>query len=339
MLGLAALLAVLAALPKPRAVQTAGTESGGDFLKWVDFTVTREALEDALELDIATWKDPDCPHLSWVDSLAFLGTKYGGDFSRYRKKDLTGLAEKAACGDSPAELAGSEKYFSYYREAYGAVLDGLVGEYELETESGWETRYGLKGFSPIARTFPYSDYDDFGTGRSYGYKRKHLGHDMMAAVGTPVVAVESGVVEALGWNQYGGWRVGIRSFDGKRYHYYAHLRQNRPYAQGLAVGNTVMAGEVIGYVGRTGYSTTENTNNINVSHLHYGLQLIFDESQKEGNNEIWIDVYALCNLLAGHRSEVKRDDATKEWSRAQGFRETVPEDRFFPAPQAESAPE
>ena len=44
-------------------------------------------------------------------------------------------------------------------------------------------------------------------------------------------------------------------------------------------------------MGHTGYSTTENVNNIKIEHLHWGLQLIFDESQKEGNNEIWIDVY------------------------------------------------
>lgn len=55
------------------------------------------------------------------------------------------------------------------------------------------------------------------------------------------------MVEALGWNQYGGWRVGIRSFDGKRYYYYAHLRQNYPYAEGLEEGSVVTAGDVIGY--------------------------------------------------------------------------------------------
>ena len=148
---------------------------------------------------------------------------------------------------------------------------------------------------------------------------------MMAAVGTPVIAVESGVVEALGWNQYGGWRVGIRSFDGLRYHYYAHLRKDRPFAQGLEVGQTVLAGDVIGYVGRTGYSAQENVNGIEQSHLHYGLQIIFDESQKEGNGEIWVDVYSLCQLLRRRQSPVRRDSATKEWSRAQGYREEVPE--------------
>lgn len=99
---------------------------------------------------------------------------------------------------------------------------------------------------------------------------------MMAAVGTPIIAVESGTVEIMGWNQYGGWRIGIRSADKKRYYYYAHLRQNRPYQCDMAEGKTVNAGDVIGYVGRTGYSTKENTNNIDTSHLHlvYSLFLM-----------------------------------------------------------------
>ena len=42
----------------------------------------------------------------------------------------------------------------------------------------------------------------------------------------------------------------------------------------------VQAGDVIGYLGRTGYSRKENANNIRTPHLHFGLQLIFDESQK-----------------------------------------------------------
>ena len=50
----------------------------------------------------------------------------------------------------------------------------------------WTKKYGLKGFSPIAKSFPYNDYDDFGVARSYGYKREHLGHDMMGQTGTPI---------------------------------------------------------------------------------------------------------------------------------------------------------
>lgn len=134
-------------------------------------------------------------------------------------------------------------------------------------------------------------------------------------IGTPIIAVESGYVEALGWNQYGGWRIGIRSFDGMRYYYYAHLRQNYPYQEKLKEGDVVTTGDVIGYMGHTGYSTTENVNNIDEVHLHFGLQLIFDESQKEGNNEIWIDCYDLTRFLSRNRSEVYKVEGTKEWKR------------------------
>lgn len=185
----------------------------------------------------------------------------------------------------------------------------------------WVTKYGLKAFLPIARYFPYQEYDDFGVSRSYGYKRRHLGHDMMGQVGTPIIAVESGRVEAMGWNQYGGWRLGIRSLDKKRYYYYAHLRQNYPYHKSLAPGNLVSAGDVIGYMGRTGYSAKENTNNIDTPHLHFGIQLIFDESQKEGDGEIWINCHEITRFLAMNRSETWRNPETKEYNRIYEIRD------------------
>ena len=69
------------------------------------------------------------------------------------------------------------------------------------------------------------------------------------------------------------------------------------------------------YMGHTGYRTTENVNNIKIVHLHWGLQLIFDESQKEGDNEIWIDVYPLTRFLAKHTQAAVKVEGTKEWVR------------------------
>ena len=312
------LAAVLPAFSQAWAAEAEGSEKPKGFIKWVDFDVPAKLLQMALDADQDA-HDSGSP-ISWVDLLAYLAAKYGGDFSLFRQKDFETGLEKLQAGEDLSSMPS----FPYYQEAYGAVLGGFVGEYELEEGEGWKSYYGLKAYSPIAETFPYSDYDDFGVSREYGYHRRHLGHDMMAAVGTPVIAVESGKVEALGWNQYGGWRIGIRSFDGLRYHYYAHLRKDRPFAEGLALGDTVLAGDVIGYVGRTGYSATENVNGIEQSHLHYGLQIIFDESQKEGNGEIWVDVYSLCRLLRDRQSAVQRNDSTKEWTRTHGYREAVP---------------
>lgn len=291
-----------------------------DYIKWVDFNVSFDALNCAYKYDVDTYGTE--AHVSWIDLLAILAAKNGGNFSKFREKDMNAIVEKLTLKEETIEtLTKDMKYFDYYREAYGAVLSGMVGEYQIERkdkdtdEIKLTKTYGLKAFLPVAKNFPYSDFDDFGVSRSYGYKRKHLGHDMMGQVGTPVIAVESGYVEAMGWNQYGGWRLGIRSFDGKRYYYYAHLRKNWPYVKTLKEGDVVCAGDVIGYLGRTGYSTKENTNNINTSHLHFGIQLIFDESQKEGNGEIWIDCYQIIRFLYQNRSEAVKDEDTKEYGR------------------------
>lgn len=290
-----------------------------DYIKWVDFTVSYEAMCKAYDWDVESY-GTEYP-VSWVDLLALTAAKQGGLFDKNCLKVLDKSAKAITEGKkSLEELTKDLKYFPYYQKAYDAALGGLVGEYkkEISGQPGqYETVYGLKGFFPLAQGFDYTHYDDFGANRSYGYKRKHLGHDMMGLVGTPIMAVESGVVEALGWNQYGGWRIGIRSFDKKRYYYYAHLRQNYPYAEGLAEGSVVTAGDVIGYMGHTGYSTKENVNNIEVTHLHWGLQLIFDESQKEGNNEIWIDIYPLTRFLAKHTQKAAKVGDTREWRRTE----------------------
>lgn len=329
-----------------------------DFIKWVDFNIPSAAMTQAFRYDVATCQEDI--HLDWIDLLAYLGARYGGDFSNYKASDMDRLADRLKKGASLEELIKDMKHYSYYREAYSAVLGGLVGYYDIEIpasqapafalesegtennpadtngQSGsldsrqeepladrkvWVTKYGLKAFHPLAKNFPYSHYDDFGASRSYGFRRQHLGHDLMGQTGTPVVAVESGVVEAMGWNQYGGWRLGIRSFDKKRYYYYAHLRKDYPYQSNLKEGSVVTAGDVIGYMGRTGYSATENTNNIDEPHLHFGIQLIFDESQKEGNHEIWINCYEIIKFLSMNRSECVKVPGTKEWTRVYQMKE------------------
>lgn len=311
---------------EPEKAGEAGDSQKKKYIHWAEFNVPADVMEKAFRLDMGTVQEE--VHFNWVELLAYLGAKYGGDFERFRQADLDAVVEKLKSGAAMEEITKDMKYYAYYREAYGAVLDGMVGYFEQESgnNKAWLRKYGLKVFSPIAKNFPYSDFDDFGASRSYGFKRKHLGHDMMGQVGTPVIAVESGYVEALGWNQYGGWRIGIRSFDKKRYYYYAHLRQNYPYQSNLKEGSIVTAGDVIGYLGRTGYSTTENTNNITTPHLHFGIQLIFDESQKEGNNEIWINCYEIVKFLRMNQSETVKVEGTKEWTRVYNMKDPgIPE--------------
>ncbi len=272
--------------------------TSGEYIKWVDFDVTAEAMNDALKISLDAYEkgyDAD-----FVKLLSYLGAKYGGDFRHYKGSDLTSLYDRIKSGERLDTVGAKYNYYPYYLEAYGAVLGQYVGEYYIDGKQ----YYGLRAFSPVAKGYYYNHSDDFGAVRSYGYNRKHLGHDMMGSVGTPIIATESGYVEAIGWNRYGGWRIGIRSFDNKRYYYYAHLRKDHPYVTGLQVGDIVTAGQVIGYLGMTGYSAKENVNNIKTPHLHYGIQLIFDPSQKDGYNQIWIDCYEITRFLSQNRMSV-----------------------------------
>lgn len=140
---------------------------GTSYIKWVDFGVTADAMTEAMKLDIASYGTDS--HVSWIDLLAYLGAKYGGNFKNYKNSDLLYAAE--ALKQNPTCFE-EMKYFSYYKEAYGAVLDGYLGTYAVydNTDGRYEytEKYGLKVFSPIARGYSYSDYDDFGASRSYG---------------------------------------------------------------------------------------------------------------------------------------------------------------------------
>lgn len=284
-------------------------------IRWVDFDVGYEAMKYALDQDIATFDQEK--HISWIDTLALAACRTGGKCGLASvKKAVLDLK-----GDrSPQELLGEQnKYYDYYHRAFTAALGGLVGSYEIQKDGEWKACYGLKAFSPVAAGYGYSHCDDFGVSRSFGFQRKHLGNDLMGGLGTPIVAVEGGIVEAMGWNRYGGWRVGIRSFDSRRYYYYAHLKKDTPFAPGLQEGDVVQAGDLIGFMGRTGYSDRENVNNIETVHLHFGLQLVFDESQKECNSEIWIDVYNIVRLLFAHRSSLQK--TADGWQRVYPYRD------------------
>ena len=301
-----------------------------NFITWVDFNVSYEALNAAYELDVASYDKP--VRLNWIELLAYVGAKNGGNFGKGSVTSIKKAAAELSEGKTTIALLTQDlKHYPYYYEAYQAVLGGWVGEFEIETETEtgehiWKKKYGLKAFLPIAYGFSYNHYDDFGSSRNYGYSRVHLGHDMMGQIGTPIIAIESGIVENIGWNQYGGWRIGIRSFDGKRYYYYAHMRQNYPYAEGLEQGSIVTAGDVIGYMGHTGYSKTENVNNVKTIHLHWGLQLIFDESQRDSDNEIWVDCYAMTRFLYKNRSRATKIGDTREWQRFFEMRDPAVEE-------------
>lgn len=289
---------------------TTNKTANADFIKWVDCNVSNQILQKCYEYDVNSYHS--LVHYNFTELLAYVTVKNGNKF-KYKTdlNNLTKLIARMYNGETIESIIGENKYYKYYLNAYDAIFAEFIGEY-LDTTNN-ELKYGIKAYHPIARGYWYNGSDDFGNARSYGFKRKHLGHDIYGSVGAPIIAVEGGSITELGWNRYGGWRIGIRSFDGKRYYYYAHLRKNKPYVATLKKGDKIEAGQVVGYLGVTGYSLKENTNMDVKPHLHFGMQLIFDESQLDGNGEIWIDVYAICKFLAKNRAQVLKNTTTNDY--------------------------
>ena len=110
--------------------------------------------------------------------------------------------------------------------------------------------------------------DTFTDARSEG--RVHDAIDILAAAGTPVLAVADGTIEKLFDSDRGG--LTVYQFDpGGRYcYYYAHLQR---YADGLAEQQQVTRGQVIGYVGSTGNASPE------APHLHFEIHRLNAEKQ------------------------------------------------------------
>jgi murein DD-endopeptidase MepM/ murein hydrolase activator NlpD len=108
---------------------------------------------------------------------------------------------------------------------------------------------------------PSSFTDTFGAFRGDVAGGWHHGDDIFAPLGAPILAVASGTVFSVGWNQIGGNRLWLRDGQGNLF-YYAHLSAFSPLAVN---GNRVNAGAVLGFVGNTG--DAEGT----PYHLHFEI--------------------------------------------------------------------
>ncbi|MGH8085727.1 MAG: M23 family metallopeptidase [Lysobacter sp.] len=98
-------------------------------------------------------------------------------------------------------------------------------------------------------------------GAARGGDRRHQGIDIFAARGTPVTSTTRGVVGSVRKSGLGGRQVWVRG-PGLENHYYAHLDD---WAEGLAAGDVVHPGDVLGYVGDSGNARGTSP------HLHYGI--------------------------------------------------------------------
>lgn len=170
----------------------------------------------------------------------------------YEKRTLNG--ESAPDGKILAAkfINAGQEYFAYYFESEGE------GNY-YDAEGKELQRQFLR--APLSYRKITSGY----TGaRLHPITKKISAHyqiDYAAPVGTPVLATARGTVSSAGWE--GGWgnMVRLKHDNGYTTHY-GHLSA---YGKGIKAGVSVSQGQVIGYVGSTGWSTGP--------HLDYGMKL------------------------------------------------------------------
>ena len=132
--------------------------------------------------------------------------------------------------------------------------------------------------------------------RTYGGSYGHEGTDLMAGIQKagyyPVVSISDGVVEKIGWLEKGGWRIGIRSLHDV-YFYYAHLDS---YAEEFKEGDVIKAGQILGYMGDTGYGVEEGTRGKFDVHLHLGIYIRTEEIRELAVNPYWFLKYLEQNV-------------------------------------------
>ena len=154
------------------------------YIKWVDFKVTATVLSKLSKLDINSHKNNEDVKFNWIELMAYLACKYGGDFSKFKQTDLDNLISSLKSGETIHNLAKNYKLYDYYFESLDAIFHEYIGEYTIESDDSegnktYKTDYGIKVFSPIAKGYNFSHYKDFGSSRSYGYRRVHLGNDLL----------------------------------------------------------------------------------------------------------------------------------------------------------------
>lgn len=244
----------------------------GGFSRLSEDTVTkdgfrRQTLNEEVLSYIQNTKDPGKDL-----GLYLLETDFGRDRldAELKKETFLGLEEK---------WAGHDGWDSYLKQCRGIWND--VRYFPIpQPSSGKE--YGV------------SYVDSWMFERNYGGKRGHEGTDIMADENVrglyPVVSMTDGVVRHKGWLEQGGWRLGIVA-PGGTYFYYAHLDS---YAD-IKEGDTVRAGDLLGYMGDTGYSKKEGTTGNFPVHLHVGIYLF------HGDEEISVDPYWVLRFIENRK--------------------------------------
>ncbi len=138
-----------------------------------------------------------------------------------------------------------------------AAPDGSIDFFDPDGQTGkrFLTRRPLQGGGTLRSRFGYRIHPIFHT------RKLHTGVDLAAKTGTPIYASGDGTVEFAGWQSGYGNKVELQHVNGYETAY-GHMSR---LAEGIKPGVKVRQGQVIGYVGSTGYSTGP--------HLHFEIRI------------------------------------------------------------------
>jgi len=245
------------------------------------------AAIDQYERNIATFRDEPEKSLSYdYISIKFPSVIWSGAASpiSYEKNSnkigLFGGIGRDGDGDGIADVNNAQDVMYTmveYLRAYPTFEQAVTAYYQNEHavriilgiarlfEHFGTIELGARSF-PVSTWHNYSYTNGYGAARGWGGRRSHEGIDIFASYGTPVTSTAYGIVEIMGWNKYGGYRIGIRDIY-NTYQYYAHLQG---FADGIEEGSIVEPGQVIGSVGSTGYGPVGTSGKFD-PHLHFGL--------------------------------------------------------------------
>ena len=162
-------------------------------------------------------------------------------------------------------------------------------EFEIYMERVNEIFEDLQCFPVVkeADVYPISYENTWGAERTYGGNRTHEGCDLMAVSNErgkyKVCSMTDGTVRQIGWLEQGGWRIGIESDSGV-YYYYAHLDS---YEKAFEEGERVVAGQILGRMGDSGYGKEPGTKGQFDVHLHVGIYIKDLSGKERAINPYW----------------------------------------------------
>lgn len=233
---------------------------------------------DYYQLDAYTWESGDFRSMKLGEVIASKDTI---DFDQLTTWMIKNEYDLTDCKEEPYSnrrlLLKKPVEYRKLKNAYQTILGDL--------------RYFPIPLNTDESSPPVVFEDSWQEPRTYGGDRGHEGCDIMGSQRErgyyPVVSISDGVIEKVGWLEKGGWRLGIRTPRGA-YLYYAHLFS---YSRQWEEGQEVKAGELLGYMGDSGYGKAEGTvGNFDV-HLHLGIYLKTDHYDEISVNPYWVLKY------------------------------------------------